>query len=275
MSGDLCFRLIASFFGALLLANSCLAANSQTNDANDSDVVAIDLPVCHSQDAWPCGGDSKLEFVEVDHHGDLILNHSPASWAMVDQAMRKASQASPTHEVQLVPSPNAPYRASVDVLKLVRKNEVNKFGFVGNSKHQLIRTAKSPVDYWPSDLKLLQNDPLARLLQIFVTTTDASGREPSDALYSGVTGNGQCRAYLNGRPMSSEALSNQMTAHMVRVLESLGGEQAIASGRIERKNVPRATIIGSGDVPWRCVGGAIWAAQVSGFLTVGFRVLEM
>jgi biopolymer transport protein ExbD len=103
-----------------------------------------------------------------------------------------------------------------------------------------------------------------------VTTTDSAGRDPGDPAYDGANPNGECRVYWNVAPIDSTELVEKATKHLKDQIEYLGGDAAIAAGTILPEDLPEAHIRGDVNTPYKCIGGAIYAMQLSGFSRVGF-----
>jgi biopolymer transport protein ExbD len=103
-----------------------------------------------------------------------------------------------------------------------------------------------------------------------VTTTDAAGNEPGSDAFQGANPGGECRVYWNVTPVSSDELRERATKHFEQQLELLGGEEAIKAGNVEPEDLPEAHIRGDVNTPYRCIGGAIFNMQLSGFTRVGF-----
>jgi biopolymer transport protein ExbD len=103
-----------------------------------------------------------------------------------------------------------------------------------------------------------------------VTTTDAAGNEPGSDEFQGANPGGECRVYWNTTPISSDELRDRASKHFEKQLEILGGVSAIESGAIKAEDLPEAHIRGDINTPYRCIGGAIFNMQLSGFTRVGF-----
>ena len=110
----------------------------------------------------------------------------------------------------------------------------------------------------------------AENILLAVTTTDSQGRDPGEEGYDGANPGGQCRTYLNVTPIDSDELVEVATKRLKQQVEALGGEEAIEAGLIEIEDLPEAHIRGDVNTPWRCIGGAVYAMQLSGFAKVGF-----
>ena len=105
-------------------------------------------------------------------------------------------------------------------------------------------------------------------LLLTVTTTDGGGRSAGDPGYEGASRYGQCRIYFNNiTPVSSQELRDQAFKRLDLIVKREGGPEAL---RNSPEKVPQVHIRGDVNVPWRCIAGAIYNVQVSGYPTVGF-----
>jgi biopolymer transport protein ExbD len=105
-------------------------------------------------------------------------------------------------------------------------------------------------------------------LLLTVTTTDAAGRSAGDPQYQGASRNGECRVYFNNiTPVTSEELREQAFKRLDAIVKREGGLEAIKDNP---EKIPQVHIRGDVDAPWRCVAGAIFNVQISGYPTVGF-----
>lgn len=109
------------------------------------------------------------------------------------------------------------------------------------------------------------NETKAENVLLSVTSTDAAGRSPGQPGYEGASQNGECRVYRNVTPVSSTELQEWATDYIEKFVEGRGGIE-----NIKPEEVPEAHIRGDVDVPYRCIGGAIFIMQASGFPKVGF-----
>ncbi len=105
-------------------------------------------------------------------------------------------------------------------------------------------------------------------LLLTVSTTDVNGRSAGEAGYEGANRNGTCRIYFNNiTPVNSEELRKQAFDRLDAIVKREGGPEAL---RDNPDKVPQVHIRGDVNVPWRCVAGAIYNVQISGYPTVGF-----
>jgi len=105
-------------------------------------------------------------------------------------------------------------------------------------------------------------------LLLTVTTTDAAGRSAGEPGYEGASRYGQCRVYFNNiTPVDSEELRDQAFRRLDAIVKREGGPEAL---RTNPEKIPQVHIRGDINAPWRCVAGAIYNVQISGYPTVGF-----
>ncbi len=105
-------------------------------------------------------------------------------------------------------------------------------------------------------------------LLLTVSTTDAAGRSAGDPGFEGASRNGECRIYFNNiTPVSSEELRDQAFKRLEAIVKREGGPEALKN---DPEKIPQVHIRGDVQAPWRCVAGAIFNVQISGYPTVGF-----
>ncbi|HXD03376.1 MAG TPA: biopolymer transporter ExbD [Novosphingobium sp.] len=105
-------------------------------------------------------------------------------------------------------------------------------------------------------------------LLLSVTTTDEAGRSAGDPGYEGASRNGECRIYFNNiTPVDSAELRDLAYKRLDTIVKREGGPEAL---RANPEKVPQVHIRGDVNAPWRCVAGAIYNVQISGYPTVGF-----
>ncbi|MEO5597206.1 MAG: biopolymer transporter ExbD [Novosphingobium sp.] len=105
-------------------------------------------------------------------------------------------------------------------------------------------------------------------LLLTVSTTDGAGRSAGEPGYEGASRNGECRIYFNNiTPVDSVELRDLAFKRLDLIVKRAGGAEAMM------KNpdlIPQVHIRGDVNAPWRCVAGAIYNIQISGYPTVGF-----
>ena len=105
-------------------------------------------------------------------------------------------------------------------------------------------------------------------LLLTVTTTDSGGRSAGEPGFEGASRYGQCRVYFNNiTPVTSEELRDQAFKRLDAIVKRAGGPEAMMR---EPDKVPQVHIRGDVNAPWRCIAGAIYNVQISGYPTVGF-----
>jgi len=105
-------------------------------------------------------------------------------------------------------------------------------------------------------------------LLLTVTTTDAAGRSAGEPGFEGASRGGECRIYFNNTtPVTSEELRDQAFKRLDNIVKREGGPEALLNNP---EKVPQVHIRGDVEAPWRCVAGAIYNIQISGYPTVGF-----
>jgi len=105
-------------------------------------------------------------------------------------------------------------------------------------------------------------------LLLSVTTTDDAGRSAGDPGYEGASRNGDCRIYFNNvTPVDSNELRDLAFKRLDTIVKREGGPEAL---RANPDKVPQVHIRGDVNAPWRCIAGAIYNVQISGYPTVGF-----
>jgi biopolymer transport protein ExbD len=119
------------------------------------------------------------------------------------------------------------------------------------------------------NLPILESDESAdkvENLMLTVTSTDDAGRSPGEPGYAGASRGGTCRIYFNNiTPVSSEELRKQAFDRLDAIVKREGGAE-----NIDPDKIPEVHIRGDVNAPWKCVAGAIYNVQVSGYPRVGF-----
>jgi biopolymer transport protein ExbD len=105
-------------------------------------------------------------------------------------------------------------------------------------------------------------------LLLTVSTTDAAGRNAGDPGFEGANLGGECRIYFNNiTPVDSNELREQAFKRLDLIVKRAGGPEAL---RDNPELIPQVHIRGDQVAPWRCIAGAIYNVQISGYPTVGF-----
>lgn len=127
---------------------------------------------------------------------------------------------------------------------------------------QSIEKLKIPIVYSQESKDKVEN------LLLSVSTTDGAGRSPSEPGYEGPSRNGECRIYFNNvTAVNSEEMRDMAFKRLDAIVKRAGGPEALMASP---EKVPQVHIRGDVNTPWRCVAGAIYNSQISGYPTVGF-----
>ncbi|MBS0481909.1 MAG: biopolymer transporter ExbD [Proteobacteria bacterium] len=105
-------------------------------------------------------------------------------------------------------------------------------------------------------------------LLLTVSTTDSAGRSAGDPGFEGASLGGECRIYFNNiTPVDSNELRDMAFKRLDSIVKRAGGPEAL---RDNPEMVPQVHIRGDVNAPWRCIAGAVYNVQISGYPTVGF-----
>ncbi len=119
----------------------------------------------------------------------------------------------------------------------------------------------------PIMVSVESKDKVENLL-LTVSTTDAAGRSAGDPGFEGANLGGECRIYFNNiTPVDSVELREQAYKRLDNIVKRAGGPEAL---KANPELVPQVHIRGDVNAPWRCIAGAIYNVQISGYPTVGF-----
>jgi biopolymer transport protein ExbD len=105
-------------------------------------------------------------------------------------------------------------------------------------------------------------------LLLTVSTSDDAGRSAGDPDFAGASLGGECRIYINNTTaVDSVELRDQAFKRLDNIVKKAGGPEAL---RNNPELIPQVHIRGDVAAPWRCIAGAIYNVQISGYPTVGF-----
>ena len=125
---------------------------------------------------------------------------------------------------------------------------------------QTVEKLKVPIQPYEESQNKVEN------LLLSVVSTDQAGRSPGDDGYEGSFRGGQCRVYFNNiTPVDSVELQKQAFERLDRIVKREGGAE-----NIDPDKIPEVHIRGDVNVPWKCIAGAIYNVQISGYPRVGF-----
>jgi len=105
-------------------------------------------------------------------------------------------------------------------------------------------------------------------LLLTVSTTDGAGRSAGEPGFEGASRNGECRIYFNNiTAVDSVELRDLAFKRLDLIVKRAGGPEAL---KADPDKIPQVHIRGDVNAPWRCIAGAIYNIQISGYPTVGF-----
>jgi biopolymer transport protein ExbD len=105
-------------------------------------------------------------------------------------------------------------------------------------------------------------------LLLTVSTSDSAGRSAGDPGFEGASLGGDCRIYFNNiTAVDSNELRELAYKRLDAIIKRAGGADALKDNP---ELIPQVHIRGDVAAPWRCVAGAIYNVQISGYPTVGF-----
>jgi biopolymer transport protein ExbD len=127
---------------------------------------------------------------------------------------------------------------------------------------QTIEKLKIPI------IESVESKDKVENLLLTVTTTDAAGLSAGDPGFEGANRGGECRIYFNNTTaVNSNELRDLAFKRLDLIVKRAGGPEAL---KANPDAVPQVHIRGDVEAPWRCVAGAIYNVQISGYPTVGF-----
>ena len=75
-------------------------------------------------------------YVTLDGSGNLRWNDVDITLDELAELLAQTKKMRTEPEIQFVPSVNAPYEKSVEILRVFKQSGVTKFGLVGSEKHR-------------------------------------------------------------------------------------------------------------------------------------------
>jgi biopolymer transport protein ExbD len=73
--------------------------------------------------------------IEITHSGSILWNGSPVSREGLKYDLQRTQQMHSIPELHLRPDPQARYEIVDEVLGIIKREQVKKFGFVGNERY--------------------------------------------------------------------------------------------------------------------------------------------
>jgi biopolymer transport protein ExbD len=106
-------------------------------------MVDIDLPVDSEQE-----NDNPIDPVVnkifIEENGAILWNGAPVSQQQVADYLKQTKAMETEPELQFQPQPNAPYVIVDEVLAVVKRSQITKFGFVGNENYRVFGKSATP-----------------------------------------------------------------------------------------------------------------------------------
>ncbi|HKP33890.1 MAG TPA: biopolymer transporter ExbD [Sphingomicrobium sp.] len=97
-----------------------------------SHAVKLDLPGARPPAPQP---QAIKNLVEITRDGSILWNGQPITQDGLKYDLRLTQQMEPLPELHLRPAPDARYETVDEVLAIVKREQVRKFGFVGNEAY--------------------------------------------------------------------------------------------------------------------------------------------
>jgi biopolymer transport protein ExbD len=100
-------------------------------------MVDIDLPVATPPDEEEIKVDPVVNKIFIDDGGAILWNGAAVSQQQVADYLQQTKAMTPEPELQFQPTENAPYVTVDEVLAVVKRSKITKFGFVGNENYRV------------------------------------------------------------------------------------------------------------------------------------------
>ncbi len=104
-------------------------------------MVDIDLPVATPPDDNEDKIDPVVNKIFIDDTGAILWNGSAVSQQQVADFLKQTKAMAVEPELQFQPTENAPYVVVDEVLAVVKRSTITKFGFVGNENYRVFGKA--------------------------------------------------------------------------------------------------------------------------------------
>jgi biopolymer transport protein ExbD len=107
-------------------------------------MVDIDLPVDNTDQQNDPPIDPVVNKIFIEENGAILWNGTPVSQQQVADFLRQSKAMTPEPELQFQPTANAPYLTVDELLAVVKRSEITKFGFVGNENYRVFGKSSRP-----------------------------------------------------------------------------------------------------------------------------------
>lgn len=255
------------------------------------DVVFVDLPVVDSEGIFYGGKCPSMELfgpderdelsvhkIFFDQSGSIFWDGEKVTNDNLDEKLKSDLVADGLTELHIQPSEDATAGVAINAFRRIIATEFPCYGFVGNENYRKIWKAKKLLTppWAPSSIRFSTPPDRERIvppIAVQIISTDGDGRASNDTEFSGVTSAGRCRAFLGEKPVNDGELESLARKAMMEAVKVAGGEEMLMAGTIRAESLPNVIILTTPNTPWRCVGGAIYNLQLSGFLSIGFALM--
>ena len=99
-------------------------------------MVDIDLPIAQPPTDAPVI-DPVVNKIFIDDQGAILWNGTAVSQQQVADYLQQTKAMATEPELQFQPTENAPYVIVDEVLAVVKRSKITKFGFVGNENYRV------------------------------------------------------------------------------------------------------------------------------------------
>jgi biopolymer transport protein ExbD len=107
-------------------------------------MVDIDLPIAQPDDPNQPEIDPVVNKIFIEDNGAIMWNGSPVSQQQIAEFLKQTKAMTPEPELQFQPTENAPYVIVDEVLAVVKRSKITKFGFVGNENYRVFGKSSVP-----------------------------------------------------------------------------------------------------------------------------------
>ena len=104
-------------------------------------MVDIDLPIATPPDDNEIKIDPVVNKIFIEDNGAILWNGTPVSQQQIAEFLKQTKAMTPEPELQFQPTANAPYVIAGEVLAVVKRSGITKFGFVGNENYRVFGKA--------------------------------------------------------------------------------------------------------------------------------------
>jgi biopolymer transport protein ExbD len=107
-------------------------------------MVDIDLPVQTNDPPPEVILDPVVNKIVVMDTNEVMWNGTPVTLDQVAQYLAQTKSMNPEPELQFQPAPNAGYEIVDNIMAVIKKSRITKFGFVGNDQYRTFGKSTRP-----------------------------------------------------------------------------------------------------------------------------------